>query len=369
MSSIKRREFITLLCGVAAAWPRAARTQQAARISRIGLMANLRLPPIERFRKALQEMGHVEGRNLVIEYRFAEGREERYPGFASELVALPVDVIVTWGTPAAFAAKEATSQIPIVMGGIGDAVNTGLVSNLARPGGNITGFIALNVDLEEKRLELLTEVVPHLSRVAVLGNSLNPLNRVNLDTARRAGQRLSIALEAFEVRSSQEVEGALRGITRAAPECSASCIRYFAPGRAKADRRHDGDEQDSGYLSVPGIRGRRRVHLVWREYLNPVRTGCRLRRQNFERREAGQSPGATSDRVRDTDQLESSSGAWPDAPRKRAGSRRRGDRMIGRREFITLLGGAAATWPLAARAQQSERMRYISVLMTSASPQ
>jgi putative tryptophan/tyrosine transport system substrate-binding protein len=129
-----------------------------------------------------------------------------------------VDVIVTWGTPAAFAAKEATSQIPIVMGGIGDAVNTGLVSNLARPGGNITGFIALNVDLEEKRLELLKEVVPHLSRVVVLGNSLNPLNRINLDMARRAGQRLSIALEAFEVRSSQEVEGALRGIMQASPD-------------------------------------------------------------------------------------------------------------------------------------------------------
>jgi putative ABC transport system substrate-binding protein len=104
------------------------------------------------------------------------------------------------------------------MGGIGDAVNTGLVSNLARPGGNITGFIALNVDLEEKRLELLKEVVPHLSRVVVLGNSLNPLNRINLGTAWRAGQRLSIALEAFEVRSSQEVEGALRGITQAAPD-------------------------------------------------------------------------------------------------------------------------------------------------------
>src|SRR5262245_48610319 len=114
---MKRRTFITLLGGAAASWPLAARAQQATRISRIGLMANLRLPPIERFRKALQEMGHFEGRNLVIEYRFAEGSEERYPDFASELVALPVDVIVTWGTPAAFAAKEATSQIPIVMGG------------------------------------------------------------------------------------------------------------------------------------------------------------------------------------------------------------------------------------------------------------
>src|SRR5262245_66036417 len=131
-------------------------------------MANLRLPPIERFRKALQEIGHVEGRNLVIEYRFAEGREERYPDFASELVALPVDVIVTWGTPAAFAAKQATSQIPIVLGGIGDVVNTGLVSNLARPGGNITGFIELNVELEVKRIALLIQDVAHIELVAGL---------------------------------------------------------------------------------------------------------------------------------------------------------------------------------------------------------
>jgi putative tryptophan/tyrosine transport system substrate-binding protein len=163
-------------------------------------------------------MGYVEGSNLVIEYRFAEGRDERYPGFASELVALPVNVIITWGTPAAFAARQATTQIPIIMGAIGDAVNTGLVSNLARPGANITGFIALNVDLEEKRLELLKEVIPHLSRVAVLGNSLNPLNRVNLDTARRAAQRLSVVVEAFEVQNSLGVETALRAITQANPD-------------------------------------------------------------------------------------------------------------------------------------------------------
>src|SRR5262245_30920029 len=214
---MRRREFITLLGG-AAAWPIAAWGQQPARISRIGLMGNLPLPPIERFRKALQEMGYVEGRNLVIEYRFAEGRDERYPGFASELVALPVDVIVTWGTPAAFAAKGATTQIPIVMGGIGDAVNTGLVSNLARPGANITGFVALNVELEEKRLELLKEIIPQLSRVAVLGNSLNPLNRINLDTARRVAQKLSVAIDAFEVRSSQDIGAALRAITDARPD-------------------------------------------------------------------------------------------------------------------------------------------------------
>jgi ABC-type uncharacterized transport system substrate-binding protein len=219
---MNRRQLITMLGGTAAApsllWPLAARAQAPARMRHIGLMGNLPLRPIERFRKALQDLGHVEGKNLVIEYRFAEGRDERYPAFAAELVALPVDLIVTWGTPAAFAAKRATTQIPIVLGAIGDAINTGLVSNLARPGGNITGFIALNVELEEKRLELLKEVIPHISQVAVLGNSLNPLNRINLDTARRAAQKLSVAIEAFEVQSSQEVGGALRAIVEARPD-------------------------------------------------------------------------------------------------------------------------------------------------------
>ena len=127
---------------------------------------------------------------------------------------------MTWGTPAAFAAKHATITIPIVLGGIGDVINTGLVSNLARPGANITGFIALNVELEQKRLELLKEVVPSFSRVAVLGNSSNPLNRINLETAHRAAQKLSVAIEAFEVRSSEEVRSALRALVEARPDAA-----------------------------------------------------------------------------------------------------------------------------------------------------
>jgi putative ABC transport system substrate-binding protein len=217
---MRRREFITFLGGAAAGWPRAARAQQTERIRRIGLMASSSLPPIESFQKKLQELGYVEGKNLIIEYRFAEGLDDRYPTFASELVSLSVDLIVTWGTPAAIAAKRATTKIPIVLGAVGDVVNTGIVSNLARPEGNITGFTALNVELEAKRLELLKEVIPRLTRVAVLGNSLNPLNRVNLDTARRAGQKLSVAIEAFEVQNSQEVEVALRRLIESRPDAA-----------------------------------------------------------------------------------------------------------------------------------------------------
>ena len=220
---MRRREVIRLLGGAAvspASRPLAAFAQPSAPIKRIGLLANQPLAPLESFKRKLNELGYTEGRNLVIEYRFARGRDDLYPAFAEELVALPVDLIVTWGTPATFAAKRATTRIPIVIGAAGDVVNTGIVSNLARPDGNITGFVALNVEMEEKRLELLKEVIPGLSRVAVLGNSLNALNRVNLDAARRAAPKLSMVIEAFEVQSSGDVEGALHRLVEARPDAA-----------------------------------------------------------------------------------------------------------------------------------------------------
>jgi hypothetical protein len=137
---MKRREFIAFLGGAAVAWPLAARAQQATKIVRIGVLASSAFLPIQRLSRKLREHGYIEGQNLRFESRFAEGRDDRYPALAAELTAVPVDVIVTWGTPAAIAAKQATSTIPIVMGAIGDPVDVGIVSNLARPGGNITGF-------------------------------------------------------------------------------------------------------------------------------------------------------------------------------------------------------------------------------------
>jgi putative ABC transport system substrate-binding protein len=215
---VNRRELITLLGGTAVAWPLAARAQQAPSIKRIGLLANRSLTPIEGFRKKLQQLGYAEGKNLLIEYRFAEGQDDRYPAFASELVASSVDLIVTFGTPAAFAAKRATTTIPIVLGSAGDPVITGLVSNLARPEANITGFSAVNVELEEKRLELLGEVVPRMSRVAILTNTNNPLNRLTFDKARRAAEKLSVTIESFEITSSREIKNALHNLTQARPD-------------------------------------------------------------------------------------------------------------------------------------------------------
>jgi putative ABC transport system substrate-binding protein len=216
---MQRRDFITLLGGTVVAWPLAASAmQQSPAPRRIGLIANLPLPPIQRFRQRLQQLGYVEGKNLIIEYRYGEGRDDRFPSFAAELVAMPVEVIVVMGTPAAFAAKHATTSIPILIGAAGDLVKTGLISNIARPESNLTGFVALNVDLEEKRLELLKEVIPRLQRVAVLANTANPLNRVNLDTARRAAQRLGVTIEIVEVKSSKDVESALVQIKGLRPD-------------------------------------------------------------------------------------------------------------------------------------------------------
>ena len=212
---MRRRQFLCVIAGSAAAWPRRSFAQQSAK--RIGLMGSLPLRPIQQFRKKLQELGYSEGQNLIVESRFAEGRDAGYPAFAAELAALPVDLIVAWGTPAALAAKRATTKIPIVLVA-GDVLNTGIVSNLARPEGNITGFIAVNVELEEKRIELLKDVVPGLTRVAILGNSLNPLNRVNLEIARRAAAKLSVAIETFEVQNSQEVANKLVALTATRPD-------------------------------------------------------------------------------------------------------------------------------------------------------
>jgi putative ABC transport system substrate-binding protein len=218
---ISRREIIGVLGSAALAWPLAARAQQpqhTTKLVRIGVLASFALPPLQKFSQKLKELGYVEGETLRFEYRFAEGHDDRYSILAAELVALPVDLILTSGTPAALAAKTATSTIPIVMGSVGDAVNTGIVSSLARPGGNITGFSALNVELEGKRLELLKELIPHLSRVGMLANAANPLLDVSLKNLRPAAATLGLSLDIFEIRNINEIDGALLKLVQARPE-------------------------------------------------------------------------------------------------------------------------------------------------------
>ena len=206
------------LCLLAA--PFAAEAQQTGKVPRIGVLATTHNWPLwEAFRQGLRELGYVEGRTIAIEYRWTEGRDERFPDFAAELVRLKVDVIVTGGTPAAIAAKNATRTIPIVMGSSGDPVGTGLIASLARPGGNVTGLSALNLELEGKRLELLKEVVPKLSRVAVLWNPGNRLlHERYLKETQAAALSLGVQLQLVAVQSSADFESAFAKMTRERPD-------------------------------------------------------------------------------------------------------------------------------------------------------
>jgi len=201
----KRREFITLLGGTAA-WPLAARAQQAGKVHRIGVLetisTTLNVANFYALREGLRQLGYAEGQNLVIEYRSADGRDDRFPGLARELLALKVDVIVTRGTPAAKAVKNATSTVPVVMTASGDPVGVGLVTSLARPGGNITGLSAIVGELSPKRLELIREIVPGLARIAVLANTSNDAVRRDWARIETAARSLGVQAQLLDLRNS-----------------------------------------------------------------------------------------------------------------------------------------------------------------------
>ena len=204
---MKRREFITLIGGAAAAWPLATRAQQVGKIYRIGILepipAARNAANLDALRKGLRELGYVEGRNLVIEYRSADGRAERFPDLASELVRLKVDLIVTRGTPAAIAAKNATGTIPVVMATMGDP--GAIVQSFAHPGSNITGVITFSTELTGKRIEIIKELVPNLSRVALLHNMSNPAVPPEWEETKTAARSLGLQAELLDVRSQEDL--------------------------------------------------------------------------------------------------------------------------------------------------------------------
>jgi putative ABC transport system substrate-binding protein len=162
----------------------------------------------------VRELSYVEGQTIALEYRFADDQEERLPGLAAELIALPVDVMVTVGTLAAMAAKQATAMIPIIIAIAADPVSAGLVANLARPGGNVTGMADLGTDLSGKRLEILKEVVPGLSRVAILWNPANPAHRPALEESEIAARALGVQLQPVEVQAPHEFTRAFAAMSR-----------------------------------------------------------------------------------------------------------------------------------------------------------
>jgi ABC-type uncharacterized transport system substrate-binding protein len=192
--------------------------QQATKIPRIGLLLTGTLSSssysLEAFRNGLRDLGYVEGKNILVEYRYAEGKPDRLPSLAAELVRLKVDVIVTTGTPPSQAAKTATTTIPIVMALISDPVGAGLVASLARPGGNITGLSSVSQDLSGKRLELLKEAIPKVSRVGVLYDPNDPAKVAEFKEIEVAARPLGVHLQSLEVRSLDELESAFKAATR-----------------------------------------------------------------------------------------------------------------------------------------------------------
>jgi putative tryptophan/tyrosine transport system substrate-binding protein len=206
---MKRRDFITLLGSAAATWPLAARAQQSGRIYRIGVLetspAASNAANFDALRKGLRELGYVEGQNLVLDYRSADGRPERYPQLLAELLHLNVDLIVTRGTPAVMAAKNATETIPVVMAASGEPVGTGVVAGLARPGRNVTGLSALTTELVAKRLELMRETVAGIRRIAFLQNMGNPVAPSQWEELNTAALSLGLEPQLLDVRKPEDI--------------------------------------------------------------------------------------------------------------------------------------------------------------------
>ncbi len=210
-AKMRRRKFIALFGAATAVWPLGAMAQRAEKAYKIGLLSagspdtggkSISL-------NALRELGYVEGKNLIVERRFAEDRLDRLPRLAAELVSLKMDVIWAAGTLAPLAAKRATSTIPIVMMTAGDPVGSGLVASLAHPGGNVTGMSLMAPDLGGKRLELLKELLPGISRVVVLWNAANPYSALVFKETADAAQTLEVELQSLEIREPPDLDAAL----------------------------------------------------------------------------------------------------------------------------------------------------------------
>jgi putative tryptophan/tyrosine transport system substrate-binding protein len=234
---MKKKTTVLALCAMLFALCSSADAQQTAKIPRIGYLivasASASSARFEAFRQGLRELGYMEGKNIVIEWRSAEGKLDRLPALVAEIVRLKVDIIVTAGPSPTRVAKEATSLIPIVMTQDVDPVGSGFVASLARPGGNITGLSTLAPELSGKRLELLKEIVPKLLRVAVLGTSTNPGNSQMLRETELVATKFGVKLQYLDVLDSKDIETAFRAATKG----RADAVLMLLPGRIGASHR------------------------------------------------------------------------------------------------------------------------------------
>jgi putative tryptophan/tyrosine transport system substrate-binding protein len=232
---LKRREFITLLGGAAAAWPLTARAQQP-KVPTIGALVIGNISPEEfwrEFRQGLRDLGYVEGQNIRFEFRSAEGHLDRLPELAAELVRLKVDIIVTWFTPTALAAKQATNEIPIVMAETGDPVGTGLIASLPRPGGNVTGIAAATAELAGKSVQLIRDLLPSARRVTALANAIDPFSKPFLEQIKLGGEATGTTINPVRISSPEEFESAFASMEKDRPD--AVIVQPSLPSKRAAE--------------------------------------------------------------------------------------------------------------------------------------
>src|SRR3954447_3079213 len=232
---MKRREFIALVGG-AASWPLSALAQQP-KVPTIGVLVIGNISPEQfwrEFRQGLRDLGYVEGQNIRFEFRSAEGHLERLPELAAELVRLKSDIIVTWFTPTALAAKQATDKIPIVMAETGDPVGTGLVASLPRPGGNVTGIAAATAELAGKSVQLIRDMLPAARRVTALANATDPFSKPFIEQIKLGGEATGITITTVRISNSDELETAFASMQKDRPD--AVIVHPSLPRKRVAER-------------------------------------------------------------------------------------------------------------------------------------
>jgi putative ABC transport system substrate-binding protein len=309
-----RREFIGGVAFALLVAPLVGEAQQAGKIARIGMLGGSPSDPlVDAFKQGLRELGYVEGRNITIEYRWAEGRNERLPGLAAELVRLKVDVIVA-SSQGAVAAKQVTTAIPIVMPSITDPVRLGLVASLARPGGDATGFATQNDELPGKWLELVKETLPKVSRVAVLFHPTYD-GGVQLKASEAATRSLGVRLQALKVEGADDLVTTFAEVQRNRAEALVvSSSPLFYAQRARIVEFAVKQRLPTIYHQSGFVVGRRGPHVLWAGFPRSVSAVRYLHRQDSQGREARRPARRAADEVRVGDQPQDRQGPRPHDP-------------------------------------------------------
>ena len=286
---MKRREFITFLGGTAAAWPLAARAQQSS-LPVVGFM-NSGTPNGGKelqaaFGKGASEAGFIEGQNVTIEYHWGEGHDDRLAALAADLVRRRVNVIAATGTPAALAAKAATTTIPIVFETAGDPIKLGLIASLSRPGGNITGVSQLSSELVSKRLGLLHDLIPTATTVGFFVNPLDPRTESQTQDTEEAARALGLKIHVLEASTEAEIIAAFATLAELRVGALFGRHRRVGPQAVRTDPLAGRTAEDTGDLSVSRIRGGGWPDQLWNQHYGRLSSGRRLHRPRSQGREA-----------------------------------------------------------------------------------